>query len=117
MKLEVYTTDDHRYVIKVKAEQSADLSGAIRLAIWGAPGSPQVCAHRQTAQHPFIMSSVGDDGEVKPVVLQPFLADARPLFAVDYSRLNFQQRLRIAKQLLHLILSLGHCFYARRRNA
>ena len=102
---EVYTTDDHRYVIKVKSEQSADLNGAIHLAI-GARRAARKFARIVGKQHSipsYYVISRGDDGEVKPVVLQPFLADAVPLFAVDYSRLNFQQRLRIAKQLLHLI--------------
>lgn len=109
---EVYTTDDQRYVVKVKGEQGGDLAQAIDAALaarMSAHKFMRIVGKRHSIPSWYVISR-GEDGAIKPIVLQPFLDDAIPLFAVDYSRLQYKQRLRIARQLMHLIYRSATAF-------
>lgn len=109
---EVYTTDDNRYVVKVKSEQGSDLAQAIQ-TLARARRSARKFARIVGRQHSipsYYLISRGEDGQVKPVVLQPFLAEGQSLFAVDYTSFGYRQRLRIAKQLLHLMYRSATAF-------
>lgn len=109
---EVYTTDDQRFVVKVKSEPGSDLVQAMQVLLRARKSARKFAriVGRQHSIPSYYLISCGDDGQIKSVVLQPFLAEGQPLFKVDYRQFAYPQRLRIAKQLLHLIYRSATAF-------
>ncbi len=109
---EVYTTDDHAYVVKVKCHAPSDGLAAVeqaRVARKAATKFARIVGRKHSIPSYFIVAR-NRDGEVQPVVIQPFMYDARPLFSVDYATLHYKRRLLIARQLLHLIYRSATAF-------
>lgn len=109
---EVYTPDDQRYEVKVKSDHGGDLAEIIewtQFARQAARKFVRIVGKQHSIPSHYLISR-GEDGRIKPVVLQPYLADAVPLFSVDYALLGYKQRLRIARQLIHLIYRSSMAF-------
>jgi len=102
---EVYRTDDHRYVVKLKN----DLGGTRAAAIAQARSMRAVAeqyinclgpAHTIPSYYIIARDSVG---RIQTLVIQPFLAGARALFDLDYTTLNDDEHETIAAQLREII--------------
>jgi hypothetical protein len=109
---EVYKTDDHRHVVKVKHDLGGARDAAIRQARWMRDTAERYTAclgERYTIPNYFIVAR-GSDGQAHPLTIQPLLSEARPLDAVDYRALLPAQRALIAAQLSE-ILRRAHAFY------
>ena len=109
---EVYKTDDHRHVVKVKHDLGGARDAAIRQARWMRDTAERYTAclgERDTIPNYFIVAR-GSDGQAHPLTIQPLLSDACPLDAVDYRALLPAQRALIAAQLSE-ILRRAHAFY------
>jgi hypothetical protein len=101
---EVYCSDDRRYVVKVKCDDTGSLETALAKA-----------SARRIAAHAFA-DAIGEphriptyfivgaaEGSVQPIAIQPYYRYAHPLFSIDYAALSRRQRWWIANQLLHII--------------
>ena len=102
---EVYRTDDHRFVVKLKN----DLGGMCAAAIDQAKSMRAVAEHymsclgtAHTIPSYYIVAR-DSMGQVQTLVLQPFLAGAQALFDLDYAALNDDERDAIATQLREII--------------
>lgn len=103
---EVYCTDDRRHVVKVK---SADTSGSTeealsqaRLLRAAAHAFTKALGPRYTIPNYFFVTR-DSAGQAKPVVVQPYVCNARPLCEADYSALSPEEREQIAVQLREII--------------
>lgn len=112
---EVYCTDDRRHVVKVKSAKMTDsveeaLARACLLRS-AARDFTEALGPRYTIPNYFFVAR-DSAGQAKPVVVQPYVCNARSLCAVDYPALGADERKRIAAQLREIIRrSLG--FYLR----
>ncbi len=108
---EVYRTDDHRYVVKLKCDETCDADGgdtlegalararamraaALELTDWLGP--------RHTIPSQYVVARDGA-GRIQVLVLQPYVAGARPLHDVDYAALGAADRERVAEQLRDIV--------------
>ena len=102
---EVYRTDDHRYVVKLKN----DLGGTRAAAIEQARDMRAVAEHYMSclgAAHSipsYYIVARDSAGRVQTLVLQPFLAGARALFDLDYAALSDDERAAVATELREII--------------
>lgn len=102
---EVYTTDDRRFVVKVKCD---------------SPGQPEELfsqAQTRRAAAQAFASAVGQEhsvptyhliarnssGQAQLVAVQPYLRQAQPLAQVNYAGLSAEERRHLAVQLRQLI--------------
>jgi hypothetical protein len=103
---EVYRTDDGRFVVKVKGDlmlTSPEAALAWAKGMRAAAEQFVVClGPRYTIPSEYVIAR-DSKGEVQIVVVQPFVADARPLFDLDYGRLDRERRDAIAHQLNDVI--------------
>lgn len=102
---EVYRTDDRRYVVKLKKELGNDLPGALahaREMRRAAEHYTECLGARHTISSQYIIGR-DSEGRVQVLVLQPFLHDAKPLFALDYRALSENERAHIATELREII--------------
>lgn len=109
---EVYCTDDRRFVVKVKCEEQQTAREALRQA-QQARAAATAFAAAVGPQHSipsYFLVARNSEGEVQPVVLQPFLGQAQSLFDVDYEKLSAAERQHIAGQLRQIIRRSLH-FY------
>jgi hypothetical protein len=102
---EVYLTDDHRFVVKVKSDEGGTVDEAlVRAQTMRATAAEFAAAlgseHTIPSYHLIARDS---DGLVQVVVVQPFMSNARPLFELDYERLNARERACLAEQLEEII--------------
>lgn len=102
---EVYTTDDRRFVVKVKCDtpyqpegifHQAQTRQAAARAFAGAVG-PE---HSLPTYYLIARSSTG---QAQLVAVQPYLRQAQPLAQVDYISLSAEERRHLAAQLRQLI--------------
>jgi hypothetical protein len=114
---EVYRTDDHRYVVKLKHEAEQSLEGALararqlracaaELVEWLGP--------RHTIPSYFYIAR-DSDGLAQVVVVQPNLAGAKSLNDVDYAALTDAERDDLVEQLLGLLRQSREMFRAVQR--
>jgi hypothetical protein len=101
---EVYRTDDHRYVVKVKE----DLGGSRDDALTQARGLRDVAERFAECLGPYSLPSyyvVSRDGEgrAQVLVVQPYVGRASALFSIDYESLGGHERQAIADQLRDII--------------
>ena len=102
---EVYRTDDHRFVVKVKSDESGTAEEVLALAqkmkltaeTYEAVLGPE---HSIPSYHFIARDS---EGQVQVVVVQPFIKHARPLFEVEYDKLTAEERERVAHQLEDIV--------------
>lgn len=109
---EVYWTDDRRYVVKLKYDLGGSLDLALAWARWMrhvADRYTHCLGKRYTIPNAFIIAR-SSDGRVYPLVIQPFLPNARPLDTLDYRTLTPEQCRGLVLQLSE-ILYRAHAFY------
>jgi hypothetical protein len=102
---EVYCTDDRRFVVKVKSEEQQTPQEALR-QVQQARAAAAAFAAAVGPQHSipsYYLLARNSEGEVQPVVLQPYLCQAQSLFDLDYEKLSAPERQHIAGQLRQII--------------
>ncbi len=102
---EVYCTDDRRYVVKVKHNPTTTLAATLTQALAmrkAARRFATVMGAQHSIPSEFLLGQDGA-GQIQLLVVQPFYAEAQPLFALNYHHLRRAERLRLARQLLHII--------------
>jgi hypothetical protein len=98
---EVYRSDDGRYVVKLKAEAGGTLPRALARAR-EMRAAAEVFADCMGPGHSipsYFLIARDSRGEAQPVVVQPFLADARPLSSIDYRAMSRAERVALADKL------------------
>lgn len=102
---EVYTTDDRRFVVKVKCESPNRLE-----ELFNQAQIRQAAAHAFAdaigAEHSlstYYLIARNNGGQAQLVAVQPYLRQAQPLAQVDYARLSDLERRHLATQLRQLI--------------
>lgn len=102
---EVYCTDDRRFVVKVKCEVQPTLPETLRYVqqarVAGAAFAAAVGPQHSIPNYYLVARN--SHGQVQPLVLQPYLGQAQPLFEVDYQKLSGTERQHIARQLRQII--------------
>lgn len=102
---EVYRTDDHRFVVKVKSDEG----GAANEALAQAQARQTMARAFAAALGPthtipsYHLIARDNDGQVQVVAVQPYIRHARALFTVDYDTLSPEERHHIATQLEEII--------------
>lgn len=108
---EVYCTDDGQYVVKVKSEGGGSIEEALTEAQKlrdAAHSFTDALGSNYTIPNYFFIAR-NNQGEAQPVVMQPYIRNACPLFALDYQALSREERRSLARQLQELIRrSLKH---------
>jgi hypothetical protein len=102
---EVYWTDDRRYVVKLKSDTGGELDDALagaQAARAAADAFVECLGPEYTIPSNYIVAR-DSAGRVQMLVVQSFLAGARPLAELDYSALSWSERGRIATQLRDII--------------
>jgi hypothetical protein len=102
---EVYCTDDRRFVVKVKSEEQQTPQEALR-QVQQARAAATAFAAAVGPQHSipsYYLVARNSEGEVQPVVLQPYLCQAQSLFELDYEKLSAPERQHLAGQLRQII--------------
>ena len=109
---DVYQTDDARYVIKIKG----DLTNTVETAL------SQACKLRDTAtrfttylgvEHSvptYFLLARDQSGSINTVAIQPYLADASSLSAIDYCALTPRVWAQIDRQLLTILRRSLRCY-------
>ncbi|NOK61425.1 MAG: hypothetical protein GFH27_549311n168 [Chloroflexi bacterium AL-W] len=102
---EVYRTDDQAYVIKLKSDLGGTVADSVELAreMRFAAERFTECLGSNHSIPSYYLISRDSDGHVQVLVLQPFLAQARQLYDIDYSTLSKAERVCIASQLRDII--------------
>jgi len=109
---EVYRTDDHRHVIKLKTHGDHDLQTALtrtRSMRSIAEAFARCLGPKHSIVSDYVLSE-DDNGEVYVLAVQPFIRHATPLEQVNYGALGVEARNRVAEQL-HKILRDSLAFY------
>lgn len=103
---EVYCTDDQRYVVKVKHEEGGTLEQAMVDAqmMRAATNAFAKAIGEEHSIPSFYYIAENNEGKVQPVIVQPYIREAKPLFDIDYGELNWRERHRVATQLRQIIL-------------
>src|SRR6476661_2170800 len=102
---EVYRTDDQRYVVKLKSDYggTADATLAHALADRAAAERFIACLGPQHTIASYYVIARDSSGRAQALVIQPYLAGAQQLFAIDYRTLSSDERAHIAAQLREII--------------
>lgn len=102
---EVYLSDSRDYVYKIKG----DLAGKLEEALWWAQAMREAaqmfieCLGPKYTIPSYYALSEDNEGHAQILLVQPFVDEAHPLFAVDYGRLSSSERRQVAKQLRKII--------------
>jgi len=102
---EVYCTDDRRFVVKVKSEERQPTQAALAEA-QTLRAAAQSFADAVGPEHSiptYLLLARNSEGQVQPMMMQPFLGQAQSLYDVDYSELSQPERQHIARQLQNII--------------
>ena len=102
---EVYRTDDRRHVVKLKWYQGDTLPQALARARALRQSAAELAAclgPRHTIPSHYALAR-DSAGHIQVLVLQPYVARARPLHAVDYATLSGEERRRVAEQLVGIV--------------
>jgi len=102
---EVYRTDDRRFVVKLKSDLGGNTHTAVAAARAMRTAAEEFAAclgpeHSITST--YVVARDSSD-RVQVLVVQPYLAHARSLHAVDYETLDTNERARVSKQLRNII--------------
>ncbi len=102
---EVYRTDDGRYVVKLKSHLGGPLEEATAMAQAMRTAAEQFAACLGPAHSipSYYVVSRDSTGHAQVIVVQPYVADAAPLYDIDLAALKSDQRERIARQLREII--------------
>lgn len=102
---EVYCTDDRRYVVKLKSDLGSDWPTVVNTARQIRAAAEQFSAalgHEHSIPSYYLISR-DNAGLAQLLVIQPFLQDARPLYALTYASLSRTERQNLAMQLREII--------------
>ncbi len=102
---EVYRTENEKHVIKVKSESGGSVEEAVaeaKVLRAAARAFSEALGPTYTIPNYFFVAH-NSQGEVQPVVMQPYVCDAPSLYQVDYEALTDEERHVLAKQLRDLI--------------
>src|SRR5262245_53066594 len=98
---EVYLTDDHRFVVKVKSDEGGTAAEALaqaKLMRAVAEEFAAVLGPEHTIPSYYLIAR-DSAGQVQVIVVQPFVKHARPLHETEYNELTAEERQRVAAQL------------------
>lgn len=109
---EVYITDDRRYVVKLKSDLGCSTRAAIDEAKTMRAAAEQfaACIGPDHSIASYYVVARDAAGRAQVLVVQPFIAHARPLDAVNYATLSAPERLHVAHQL-HALIRRALRFY------
>lgn len=98
---EVYRTDDHRFVVKVKSDEGGTVEEALARAKAMRAATEEFIAvlgpdHTIPSYYLIARDSAG---QVQVVVVQPYVRHARPLHDVAYDQLTPEERQKVAAQI------------------
>lgn len=107
---EVYLTDDTQYVVKVKSNTENSLVEACPATVFhlavtlrqAANNFAQAVGAQHSIANYFVLAQ-NSQGQPEILALQPFLAEATPLFDLDYRQLTRQERKEIGQQLRKIV--------------
>lgn len=114
---EVYSTDDHRFVVKVKGEDSGEPTELFHEA-QNRRTVAEAFAAAVGAEHSlstYYLIARNSAGQAQLMTIQPYLRQARPLAEVDYTGLSAPERRDLAKQLRQLIGRARECYRQTRQ--
>lgn len=103
---EVYRTDDGRHVVKIKSDLLlVDPEAALAWAQGMRRAAEQfsLCLGPRYAIPSDYVIARNSLGDLQILVIQPFVEGARPLFALDYSALDANEREELGAQLNDII--------------
>lgn len=102
---EVYSTDDDRFVVKLKNDPYPTLEAALREAqkFRAAAESFVEIVGREHSTPSYFLIAGNDTEHAYIVIVQPYLKESSPLFYLDYATLSVQERHMIASQLVRII--------------
>ncbi|HEY1015774.1 MAG TPA: hypothetical protein VGE07_23905 [Herpetosiphonaceae bacterium] len=114
---EVYRTDDQRFVVKIKHDLGSDLRSTLITAqlMRAAARTFAACLGEEHSIPSEYVIARDSEGRTQVMVIQPCLANARPLAEVDYAALSPAQRDRLGDQL-RAIVRRSLTFYRATRN-
>src|SRR4051794_37354334 len=96
---EVYCTDDRRDVVKVKSEDKGAAGQVLHRARHlrhAADRFARIVGRHHSLPNYFIVT--GNKDQAQLVMIQPYCANAQPLFTVDYATLSTTERRKVARQ-------------------
>jgi hypothetical protein len=103
---EVYLSDDRRYVIKLKQDiGNTDTDTALHWAQTMRAGAEAfaACLGPDYSIPSYYLLARDSDGHTQVLVLQPYIANAHPLYQLDYERMSAAERKRVARRLRDII--------------
>jgi hypothetical protein len=102
---EVYRSDDKRHVVKLKLEDGDSLAVALERTrqMRAAADLFTDCLGVNHSLPNYYLLARDSHGEIQPLVIQPFLANARPLAELDLRTLSPTERTQLADQLQAII--------------
>ncbi len=102
---EVYCTDNGKYVMKVKSEGGGSIQEAMaeaRTLRDAARAFSEVLGPDHAIPNLFFIAR-NNEGQIQPVVVQPYVQRAQPLFDFDYETLSDEERQALVRQLRRII--------------
>ena len=102
---EVYRTDDRRHVVKLKHDLRGDLAAAhahVQEMRAAADGFADSLGPEHTISNDYVLTR-DSEGQVQVLVIQPYVANARPLYKIDFAALSPEERTRVADQLQEIV--------------
>jgi hypothetical protein len=109
---DVYHAPSQSYVVKIKRDTGGSAAAALGRAVVLRAVADEFTEHlgpRYTIPSEYVIS--GGGGEAQVLVIQLYLADARPLSHVSYAELSRAERRDLALQLRDLIRRAIRCLY------
>lgn len=102
---EVYRTDDRRHVVKLKSDMGGTRAQALAdaQAMRAAAEEYAACLGPRHTIPSYYVLARASDGQVRPLVLQPYLHDGLALYNLDYHTLSEGERAEIAAELREII--------------
>ncbi|MBA3533360.1 MAG: hypothetical protein H0T73_15675 [Ardenticatenales bacterium] len=114
---EVYCTDDHQFVIKIKGELAGSTDTALAHAQTMRQAATEfaACLGETYSIPTYFVIARDNAGESQVVIIQPYVHHARPLAEADYAQLSGEGRAEIARQLSDIIKRAVGCYRDRGR--
>lgn len=109
---DVYRTEAADYVIKLKSVTGNSVQSAVAQAssLRNAAGQFSHYLGREHSIPNYFLVAGDKDGKVHTVTIQPYLHQASPLAAVDYTRLPLRQWTHVERQLLMVLRRALRCY-------
>ncbi len=114
---DVYRTGDQRYVVKLKTQPGGTLRSTLA-QVHAMRAAAEQFAAGLGPQHSipsYYVVARDQAGSLRVLVVQPFIANAHPLSAINYSTLRQDEREHVARHLHTIALSALRCFRATGR--